>query len=104
MTTTMDADLFCVHCNADRPHRVVYVGDYLTRVECTVCGKRVEINRNRLLKLYAADFLERVLTKPQRMTQEFEGDLRHFVLSLPGRILTKPGRVLGEFRDVVRKD
>ena len=104
MTTNLEAELFCPACNQDCTHVITYVGDQISRIECALCHRRVEISRHELVKRYAADFLERVLTKPQRMTKEFEMDLRRFLRSLPGRVVTKPRRIAREIRDVISKE
>lgn len=104
MTTNLEAELFCPACNQDCTHVITYVGDQISKIECKVCHRKVEISHHELVKRYAADFLERILTKPQRMTKELEKDLRSFLLSLPRRVVTKPGRVAHEIRDVLGKD
>ncbi|HHW04060.1 MAG TPA: bh protein [Thermoanaerobacterales bacterium] len=104
MTSRMEAELFCLHCNKDTPHTVTYVGNTLKSIKCTQCGNEIEIRREKLLGNYAVDFIERILTKPYRMTKELEGDIKKFILSLPIRIITKPYRIVKEVEDIIKKD
>jgi len=104
MTSRMEAELFCLHCNKDTPHTVTYVGNTLKSVKCTQCGSEIEIKREKLLGNYAMDFIERILTKPYRMTKELEGDIKKVIFSLPIRIITKPYRIAKEVEDIIKKD
>ncbi|ADL08181.1 hypothetical protein [Thermosediminibacter oceani] len=104
MTSKMEAELFCLHCNKDTPHVVTYVGKILKSIKCEECGNEIEIKREKLLENYAAEFIERILTKPYRMTRELEKDITKFILSLPIRIITKPYRIVKEVEDILKKD
>ncbi len=111
-------ELFCLECRRETVHRVLYRAGELYRIECSVCGRRVDIepaydvepsepaagggrpgervSREDLQRHYADAFLHRVLSKPRRMTEEMRCDLTAFLLSLPLRVLTKPHRLLEE--------
>ncbi len=104
MTSKMKAELFCLHCNKDTPHEVNYAGNTLKSIKCLNCGNEIEIRRDKLLENYAADFIDRILTKPYRMTQELEQDLTGFILSLPIRIITKPYRIAKEVEDIIKDE
>jgi len=104
MTSRMKAELFCLHCNKDTPHTVTYVGNTLKSIRCTKWGSEIEIKRDKLIENYAVDFIERILTKPYRMTRELEMDLTKFMLSLPIRIITKPYRIAREMGNIIKKD
>jgi len=102
MISEMEAELYCLHCKKDTPHLVTYAGNILKSVKCTVCGSELEIKREKLLGNYAVDFIERILTKPYRMTKELEGDLKKFIISLPIRIITKPYRIAKEVEHIIK--
>ena len=104
MTSKMKAELFCLHCIKDTPHVVSYAGTTLKSVKCIQCGSEIEIRREKLIGNYALDFIERILTKPYRMTAELERDLTKFILSLPIRIITKPYRIAKEVGEVIKKE
>jgi len=91
MTSKVKAQLFCLHCNKETNHTIT-------------CGNEIRINREKLLETYTADFIDRVLTKPHRITEEIKKDLSHFLKSMPIRILTKPYRVAREIGDILHKE
>lgn len=103
MTSTMKAELFCLYCNKDTPHIVTYAGNVLKSIKCKECGNEIEIRRDKLIENYAVDFIERILTKPYRMTRELEEDITKFILSLPIRIITKPYRLVKEVENIIKK-
>lgn len=102
MNTKMEAELYCLHCKKDTPHLINYAGNILKSVKCMTCGNEIEIKRDKLLENYAVDFIERILTKPYRMTKELEGDLKKFIVSLPIRIITKPYRIAKEVENIIK--
>ncbi|HHY03842.1 MAG TPA: bh protein [Thermoanaerobacterales bacterium] len=104
MSSSMKAELFCLHCNKDTPHTVTYVGNTLESIKCIECGNEIQIKKEKLLENYAIDFIERILTKPHRMTEELEHDIKKFILSLPIRVVTKPYRIAREVEQIVKKD
>ena len=104
MTSKMKAELFCLHCNKDTSHEVSYAGTTLKSIKFMECGSEIEIRREKLIGNYAIDFIERILTKPYRMTEELEKDLTKFILSLPIRIITKPYRIVKEVSEVIKKE
>jgi transcription elongation factor Elf1 len=103
MTSKMEAELFCLHCGTDTQHEVTYLGNSLKSIRCSECGNEIEIKREKLLGNYAGDFIERILTKPYRMTEELEKDITKFILSLPIRIITKPYRIAKEVGNIIKK-
>lgn len=102
MTTEMKTELFCLHCNKECPHTVTYMGKYLQEIKCEECGIHLEIDKLKIMEHYAEDFLERVLTKPHRLTEEMKAGLTHFLKSLPVRIIKKPYRVSKEVLELIK--
>jgi hypothetical protein len=94
----MEADLFCIHCEEEVPHKLIYINDRLSRIECEVCHRVVElsldIKREAMKELY-----ERISTKPARITHEYKEDLSHFLVTFPLRVVSKPFRLLKEIHD-----
>ena len=104
MTTTMKTKLFCLHCNRECIHTITYLGTYLKEVRCQECGTHIEMDRKKILETYTADVIDRILTKPHRLTEEVRRDLSNFIKSFPIRIITKPLRVAKEIIEVIKED
>lgn len=104
MPSKIQTDLFCLHCEKETLHTISYSGRYLHRIKCEQCGTEIALDRKRILETYTAETLDRILTKPHRVTEEMRKDLTHFITSLPIRIMTKPIRLAKEFMDVVKED
>ena len=104
MTSEVKTFLFCLYCNKETSHTIIYKGRYLEYIRCNICGNAVRINREKLLETYTADFIDRVLTKPQRLTEEIKRDLSQFLKSIPIRILTKPYRIAREIGDILHQE
>ena len=102
MTDSLDARLRCLHCDRETDHSITYVGPYLNRIRCKECGTEIALDRTRAVEFYASDALERILTKPHRMTEEMRNDLTTFLASLPIRVITKPYRMAREILDVAK--
>jgi hypothetical protein len=97
----MECDFYCNGCKQEGPHFLVYSNNVLVRSECANCGREVPFCEQTLLTLYAKDIVQRILTKPQRLSEELKRDLRHAILTLPVRLLTKPYRLVKEVEEVV---
>ena len=96
--------LFCLHCNKDTSHIIIYKDRYLEDIKCSICGNEIRINREKLLETYTADFIDRLLTKPHRLTEEIKNNLSQFLKSIPIRILTKPYRMAKEIGDILHQE
>lgn len=104
MVDKLKTELFCLYCNMDTCHEVEYVGQKLRCIRCLSCGSAIELIKEKLLEHYSKDFIERVITKPYRMTQEVENNLKKVLISLPVRIITKPTRLAKEFKGIITKE
>ena len=103
MSSKIETALFCLHCDKETSHTIIYSGRYLHRIKCEKCGTEIELDRKRILETYTADTLERILTKPHRLTEEMRKNLTSFITSLPIRIITKPIRMAKEFIDTIKE-
>jgi hypothetical protein len=95
--------LFCINCNAETTHTVTYIGDYLKSIQCDSCLKKVEIDRRHLRTVFAEDFIDRILSKPHRMTKDFKEAMAYLVPFFPKRLLKEPKKVIKEIIEVLRK-
>lgn len=100
-TNTIDATLYCVTCDEDTVHHVMYKGDQVYRITCTKCGTTIQMDQEYINHHYKEDFVRRVLTKPARMSIEMQKDLDGFLRSLPFRVITKPFRVAREINEEI---
>ncbi|AOT71141.1 hypothetical protein [Geosporobacter ferrireducens] len=96
--TKMQADLYCINCNKNTLHEVVYLGENIEKISCIECETSLEIDEKLVLSNYAADVLGRVTSKPERMSKEMRDDLSKFLCSIPFRVVTKPYRMIKEFK------
>ncbi len=103
--TEMKASLFCLQCNDDTPHSIIYINDEITSVRCEECQHTVSIQVD-IMKEFYKEIYERVFTKPSRITQEYRQDLSHFLSRLPFRVASKPYRLmrdLNESRKIIQQ-
>ncbi len=97
---TYVTELYCETCNEETSHKIEYASDYMKSVTCTKCHTKVEMDKEVLLQEYKSDFVERILTKPSRMTKELKKDIASFFKKLPKRIATKPKRISDEVKEL----
>lgn len=96
--------LFCVNCNEETTHTVHYIGDYLRSISCDSCSKKIEIDRRHLRTVFAEDFIDRVLSKPHRMTEDMKKAFATLLPFFPKRLFREPLQVLREIYGVLKKD
>ena len=96
--------LFCISCNKESPHTVQYIGNYLRSVECDNCAKKIEIDRRHLRTVFAEDFINRILTKPHRMTEDMKKAVATLMPFFPKRLIREPLKVLKEIYEVLKRD
>ena len=88
--------LHCVRCQKDCEHIVNYRRGMIYSIVCKECAMEIGFDQNKLLACYGEDLVKRVITKPRRITEEYEKDLIRFVSNIPFRIMTKPYRIIKE--------
>lgn len=96
----MYAGLFCIHCNEETEHKVTYVNNEISRIECNQCHHIIKLNVD-LMKEFYREVFDHIATKPSRMTEEYKKDLSQFLFSLPIRVVTKPYRFYRYLKDTV---
>jgi DNA-binding protein len=97
--TQVQTDLFCIHCRDDVLHIITYLNNHISKIECKSCGKQINSNIDISHELYE-ELVERVLSKPSRMKEEFHAHMVEFILSLPGRLTSKPIRIFREAKSI----
>ncbi|OPL17533.1 MAG: hypothetical protein AVO38_00700 [delta proteobacterium ML8_D] len=96
--------LYCINCNKETTHTVYYIGSYLRSVVCDNCHKRIEIDRRHLRTVFAEDFIDRILTKPHRMTEDMKKAFVTLTPFFPSRLFKEPLKVLKEIYAVLKKE
>ena len=96
--------LFCVSCGKETTHTVHYIGNYLRSIKCDSCGKKVEIDRRHLRTVFAEDFINRILTKPHRITEDMKKAFATLVPFFPKRLIKEPVKVLREIYGVLKSN
>ncbi len=96
--------LFCINCNKESPHTVFYIGNYLRSVVCDSCNKKIEIDRRHLRTVFAEDFINRILTKPHRVTVDMKKAFATLIPFFPKRLFKEPLKVLREIYAVLKKE
>lgn len=97
--TSVNTSLFCVRCKEETEHTIVYLNEQISRIECNVCGRHIDIQIDLSHEIYD-EVLTRIKSKPVRMTEEYREHLKEFLFSLPGRIVSKPYRVYREAKEI----
>ena len=101
--TKMNAMLFCLECDEDTNHTISYKNNHIESIKCLDCGIEVKLDHDYINRHYKEEIIERVLSKPSRMTKEMEKDITLFFTRLPFRVISKPYRLFKELYDD-RKD
>ena len=96
--------LFCISCGEETPHTVHYIGSYLRSVSCDSCSKKIEIDRRHLRTVFAEDFIDRILSKPHRMTEDMKKAFATLMPFFPKRLIKEPLQVLREIYAILKKD
>ncbi|MDN7241163.1 bh protein [Planococcus sp. N028] len=100
----MEAGLYCLHCQEEVDHEITYINSQIKSIRCMQCNKTKELNID-VKKEFYKEIVERIATKPTRMTEEYRKDLSHLLFSLPFRAIKKPYRLLKDVnssRKVIR--
>jgi len=96
--------LYCVNCDEETAHSVHYIGSYLRSVKCDKCGKKIEVDRRHLRTVFAEDFIDRILTKPHRMTEDMKKAFAVLVPFFPKRLIKEPLTVIKEICEILKRD
>ncbi len=96
--------LYCINCNEETPHTVHYIGNFLRSVSCDNCSKKIEIDRRHLRTVFAEEFIDRILTKPHRMTEDMKKALATLTPFFPKRLFKEPLQVFREIYEILKKE
>ena len=92
-SSTMEAQLYCIHCNNTTPHVITYINEKMKSIECEECHNAIEFKVDIMKELYK-EVYDRIATKPSRITEEYKQDLDEFLGKIPIRVISKPYRLI----------
>lgn len=95
--------LFCVNCDEEVMHSVHYIGNSLRSIQCEKCGRKIEIDRRRLTTVFAEDFLNKILEKPHKISEDMKEAFILMTPFIPKRIFREPLKVMKEIVEVLKK-
>lgn len=97
--------LFCVNCNQNTLHKIVYINDQVAFIECECCHKSLDTKLD-IKNAFYHETYQRIYSKPKRLIGELENNPGLFFVTLPFRLLSKPYRMtmgLNQSRNVIKK-
>jgi len=105
MTKKTKTILYCIECGKETTHTINYIGDHIRSVQCEECKSKIGLDRRELMTVFTEDFIDRVLTKPKRVTIELVKVITPLIPFLPKRLMKEPKKVLKDiFRAVKGED
>lgn len=96
--TSLDAELYCPRCLSMTVHQMIYLNDRISRIECGTCGRAIGIRVDVKYELYN-ELLNRIMTKPTRITKEYRDNVGLFLRTFPRRLSSKPFRLMKEVKE-----
>lgn len=97
--TNMTTELYCLRCHSDTPHRLTYLNSSISSIKCLQCSRTHHIHVDVKHELYH-ELLERIKTKPIRITKEYKENMSLFLKIFPRRLVNKPFRLYKEAKEV----
>lgn len=97
--TNMTTELYCLRCQSDTPHRLTYLNSTISKIKCLQCSRTHRVHVNVKNELYH-ELLERIKTKPIRVTKEYRKNMTLFLKIFPRRVVNKPFRLYKEAKEM----
>jgi transcription elongation factor Elf1 len=98
----VDTTLFCTTCNAETPHRILYLGRRLAEARCDTCGRTIGMTREEVFSDFVGEAVLHLLHLPRQVRRELRTDFSHAVQHLPRRMIRMPFRFARDFVRLVR--
>ncbi|MCP8970661.1 bh protein [Ectobacillus ponti] len=92
-SSELESSFYCIHCDTEQPHVIVYINDKIRSIECENCHHIVEFKID-IMKEFYKEVYNKISRKPSKITQEYKQDLNHFLTSIPLRVVSKPFRFI----------
>ena len=100
----VDTVLYCVKCQEETPHTIIYIEDEIQRIKCNKCNSVHGINKKELLEHYTVETVEHILTEPFKLSKQLRDKKFSIINSLPKRLLTKPYRIIKEVKEILDEE
>jgi transcription elongation factor Elf1 len=98
----VDTTLFCTACNAETPHRILYLGHRLAEARCAACGRAIGMSREEVFSDFVGEVVLHMLYLPPRVRRELRSDFSHAIQTLPKEMVHMPFRLARDFVRLVR--
>ncbi|AZO94762.1 bh protein [Halocella sp. SP3-1] len=101
MLKKINTNLFCINCNEETEHIILYLDDEIKSIECKKCHRISGIDKNELLELYTIDTVKHILTEPFKLNKKIKEEGSTFLYSFPKRIFSKPYRIVKDIFNIL---
>ena len=98
----VDTTLFCTTCNAETPHRILYLGRSLAEARCDTCGWTIGMTREEVFSDFVGEAMLHLLHLPRQVSREMRTDFSRAVQQLPRQMVRMPFRFARDFVRLVR--
>lgn len=92
MYTYMKADLYCLHCNKNTSHTILYYNKHISSIKCNECKMEIELKIDSTISKNNA--IKRLLVEPFKITEELQEEFNNFLSTIPIRIINSPSKYL----------
>jgi transcription elongation factor Elf1 len=96
--TKVNTELFCPRCLNDTLHLITYLNSRISSIECENCKRNTQVRVDVKSELYN-DLLNRIVSKPARISKEYRENVGLFLRTFPKRVSSKPFRLMKEAKD-----
>lgn len=100
-TRAVCTTLWCARCRAETTHVVLYAGQYLKSISCTVCKSSLLRSQDVLRRTYVHDFPARARDLAWRTVHEARHHPVDFLRQLPKQLVLKPLAISSELYDIL---
>lgn len=97
--TKMTTELYCLRCHRDTPHSLTYLNSTISKIQCLSCSRTHRVHVDIKHELYQ-ELLERIKSKPSRITKEYKKNMSMFLKIFPRRVIHKPLKLYREAKEV----
>ncbi len=98
----VDTTLFCTVCNAETPHRILYLGHRLAEARCAQCGRAIGMSREEVFSDFVGEVVLHMLYLPPRVRRELRTDFSRAIQTLPKEMVRMPYHLAHDFIRLVR--